>query len=128
MKQSEVEDSKEKKKVLETKEEEISTDPKLLACVAKLYDCKTVVTSPRQQQKHLGNESSEDEAGRDEKEAMNAAAKKEPLVKELNVFQLRKQKDNEHFLRTRVKRMYGWIERCDEKEPVAAAESSSGNN
>lgn len=87
----------------------------MLACVTKLYETN-IVTS----------QNSEDEA-EDENEAVRREGKENESEqkKELNIFQKRQQKDNEHFLRTRVKRTYGWIERCEQTDKVNA--TSSGN-
>ena len=88
---------------------------KMLACVTKLYETN-IVTS----------QNSEDEA-EDENEAVRKRGKENEWEqkKELNVFQKRQQKDNEHFLRTRVKRTYGWIERCEQTDKLDAV--TSGN-
>ena len=88
---------------------------KMLACVTKLYEANIVTTS-----QSVGDEiDDENEAERRGKENESRQER------ELNIFQKRKQKDNEHFLKTRVKRTYGWIERCEQTDKANAASSTA---
>lgn len=79
----------------------------MLTCVTKLYEPNLM--TPQQ--------NSEDDT-EDENKAANRRGKENELEqkKELNIFQKRQRKNNEHFLKTRVKRMYGWIECCEETD------------
>uniref|UniRef100_A0A7M5V760 LSM domain-containing protein n=2 Tax=Clytia hemisphaerica TaxID=252671 RepID=A0A7M5V760_9CNID len=80
----------------------------LAACMTKIYETKTSFKSLKPSQQD----------SEDEDNDINEKEKQRP-VSELNIFQKRRQQSNEVFLKTRVKRMYGWLERDEHQEKGA---------